>query len=107
MHSVKESVIRSFVRDNYPNARLVSWDDPDSELEFYTAEQLREVDHDWFPLCCHKDEESQKVVYGGRSRVVHTYTEGETGAGKTSRFAMQAIRALSCLKGKPSFLIVD
>ena len=53
MHSVKESVIRSFVRDNYPNARLVSWDDPDSELEFYTAEQLREVDHDWFPLCCH------------------------------------------------------
>ena len=107
MRSIKESVIQSFIQDNYPNARLVSWDDPDSDLEFYTADQLREVNKDWFPLCCHKKKENQQVVYGGRSGVVHTYTEGETGAGKTSRFAMQSIRALSCLKNKPSFLIVD
>ena len=107
MHSIKESVIQSFIHENYPTARLVSWDDADSDLVFYNADQLREVDHDWFPLCCQKREESGQVIYGGRSGVVHTYTEGETGAGKTTRFAMQSIRALSCLKNKPSFLIVD
>ena len=47
------------------------------------------------------------VLYGGRSRIVHTYTGGETGAGKTTRFALQSIRALSSLKGKPSFLVMD
>ena len=107
MQSVKESVIQSFIQENYPNAKLISWDDPESRLQFYTADQLQEVEVDWFPLCCRKEEESQQVLYGGRSGIIHTYTEGETGAGKTSRFAMQTIRALSCLKNKPSFLVVD
>ena len=107
MHSVKSSVIRSYIQANCPNARLVSWNDPDSGLEFYTAQELQSVDKDWFPLCCYKDEATQNIVYGGHHNVVHTYTEGETGAGKTSRFAMQSIRALSCLQKKPSFVIVD
>jgi hypothetical protein len=107
MHSIKASVIQSYIRDNCPNATLVSWNDPDCDLEFYTAEQLQTVSKDWFPLCCYRSEDSQQVVYGGRNNVVHTYTEGETGAGKTSRFAMQSIRALSCLQDKPSFVIVD
>jgi hypothetical protein len=107
MHSIKDAVTQSFIRENHPAARLVSWDDPDSGLKFYTAEQLQTLQADWFPLCCYQDATSKKVVYGGRSGIVHTYTEGETGAGKTSRFAMQSIRALSCLQEKPSFVVVD
>lgn len=38
---------------------------------------------------------------------MHTYTVGETGAGKTTRFVMQSIRALSSMPERPSFLITD
>lgn len=107
MAALREQVLRAHISAHYPDARIVSWDDPDSALTFYTADQLQELDADWFPLCARLDQETGKVVYGGRSRVVHTYTGGETGAGKTSRFAMQSIRALSSTKGKPSFLVMD
>lgn len=107
MSTLREQLLRNHIADYYPNARIVSWDDPDSDLVFYTADQLREVDEDWFPLSAHLDPNTGKVVYGGRKRIIHTYTGGETGAGKTTRFAMQSIRALSSMKGKPSFLVMD
>lgn len=107
MRSVKDSVVQNYIQEHCPNSTVVSWNEPNCDLTFYTAEQLHNIGEDWFPLCCYQDATSQKVVYGGRGNVVHTYTEGETGAGKTSRFAMQSIRALSCLKEKPSFVVVD
>ena len=107
MATLREQLLRTHISANYPNSRIVSWDDPDSALSFYTAEQLQALDADWFPLCARLDLETGKVVYGGRNHIVHTYTGGETGAGKTSRFAMQSIRALSSMKGKPSFLVMD
>lgn len=107
MSTLREQLLRAQISSNYPNARIVSWDDPDSGLSFYTADALQELEDDWFPLCARLDEQTGKVVYGGRSRIVHTYTGGETGAGKTTRFAMQSIRALSSTKGKPSFLVMD
>lgn len=107
MDTLKERVISAYTRENYPNAKIEKWDDPDSSLQFYTARELEAVEGDWFPLCCYRDPATGETVYGGRKGVVHTYTEGETGAGKTSRFAMQSIRALSATKGKPSFVVVD
>lgn len=107
MTTLREQVLRAHIADHYPDARIVSWDSPDSGLSFYTAEELQELDGDWFPLCAQLDPDTGKIRYGGRSRIVHTYTGGETGAGKTSRFAMQSIRALSSTKGKPSFLVMD
>ncbi len=107
MPTLKDQTLNAYIDQHYPNARIVNWDDPDSGLSFYTADQLAQVQEDWFPLCARLDPQTQKVVYGGRGRIVHTYTEGETGAGKTTRYAMQSIRALSCTRGKPSFLVVD
>lgn len=107
MGTLKDQIISSHISQNYPNARIVNWDDPDSGLIFYTADDLQDVDRDWFPLCANLDPDTGKVVYGGRDRIVHTYTGGETGSGKTTRFAMQSIRALSSMKSKPSFLVVD
>lgn len=107
MSYLRDRLIGEHVQTNYPNARIVNFDDKDSGLLFYTADELKEVDADWFPLCCYKDPQTEKAVYGGRDKVFHTYTEGETGSGKTTRFVMQSIRALSSLKDKPSFVIVD
>jgi len=107
MSYLRDRLISEHIKNNYPNASIVNYNDEKSGLEFYTADELASVDKDWFPLCCYKDPETEKVVYGGRSKVFHTYTEGETGAGKTTRFVMQSIRALSSLKDKPSFVIVD
>ncbi len=107
MSDLRDQIIREHIDNNYPNGRIVSFDDADSGLRFHTVDELQEMDEDWFPLSCFLDKESGKVVYGGRSNVVHTYTEGETGAGKTTRFVMQAIRALSSMKVKPSFVLVD
>ena len=106
METIRNQVINQCIADRYPNAQLVHWDEPGSGLTFYTETQLAQLRQDWFPLYCRRDPE-KGLVYGGRSGVVHTYTEGETGCGKTTRFAMQSIRALSCLPSKPSFLIVD
>lgn len=107
MSTLREEIIRQHIQNNYPNAKIANYTDADSGLHFYTAEELQNVDEDWFPLCCYQDSVRAKTVYGGRDHVVHTYTEGETGAGKTTRFVMQSILALSAMKTKPSFVIVD
>ena len=106
MNTYREQKINGYIDENYPNAKIVNYLDDDSDLVYYSDEELPLIDGDWFPLCCYRDEKG-KLVYGGREKIVHTYTEGETGAGKTTRFVMQSIRALSSTKGKPSFVIVD
>ena len=107
MSGYREKRIEEYINDNYPNAKIVNYDDDDSNLVFYDDDELTKLDGDWFPLCCYRNEKTGKLLYGGRDKIVHTYTEGETGAGKTTRFVMQSIRALSSTKGKPSFVIVD
>lgn len=106
MNTYREQKINDYIDENYPNAKIVNYLDDDSDLVYYSDEGLPLIDGDWFPLCCYRDKKG-KLVYGGREKIVHTYTEGETGAGKTTRFVMQSIRALSSTKGKPSFVIVD
>lgn len=106
MNTYREQKINDYIDENYPNAKIVNYLDDDSDLVYYSDEELSSIDGDWFPLCCYRDEKG-KLVYGGREKIVHTYTEGETGAGKTTRFVMQSIRALSSTRGKPSFVIVD
>ena len=107
MSVLRDRVIEEHINKNYPNSKIVNYDEVDSDLVFYSSEALQMVEEDWFPLCCYKDKVTGKAMYGGRKRVFHTYTEGETGAGKTTRFVMQSILALSSLKIKPSFVIVD
>lgn len=107
MSTLRDQIIEQHIEDNYPNAKIVKYTDVDSGLHFYTADELQSLDEDWFPLCCYKDPTHGTTVYGGRDHVIHTYTEGETGAGKTTRFVMQSILALSSMKVKPSFLIAD
>lgn len=107
MTTLRQEAIRRYIADNYPNSQIVAYDDADSGLTFYTEEALADLRTDWFPLSCHKDADTGRMVFGGRSNVAHTYTEGETGAGKTTRFVMQSIRALSDMASKPSFLVVD
>lgn len=107
MSILRERIIDEHIKKNYPNAQLLNYNDPDCDFVFYSAEELQSVESDWFPLCCYKDSESGRAMYGGRKKVFHTYTEGETGAGKTTRFVMQSILALSSMKVKPSFVIVD
>lgn len=106
MSALRDRAIQEHINNNYPNSKILNYNDPDSDLMFCGADELQNIDYDWFPLCCFKDENG-KTVYGGRKGVVHTYIEGETGAGKTTRFVMQSIYALSSLKDKPSFVIVD
>lgn len=106
MSALRDRAIQEHINNNYPNSKLLNYNDPDSDLMFCSAKELQNIDYDWFPLCCFKDENG-KTIYGGRKGVVHTYIEGETGAGKTTRFVMQSIYALSSLKEKPSFVIVD
>lgn len=106
MNTYREQKINGYIDENYPNAKIVNYLDDDSDLVYYSDEELPSIDGDWFPLCCYRNEKG-KLIYGGREKIVHTYTEGETGAGKTTRFVMQSIRALSSTKGKPSFVIVD
>ncbi len=107
MSVLRDRIIDDHIAKHYPNAKVVRYDSPESRLEFYTAGQLQELEKDWFPLCCYIDPNTGEAVYGGRNKIVHTYTEGETGAGKTTRFVMQSIRALSSMKKKPSFVLVD
>ena len=107
MQTLREQIIQTYISENLPNSRIVTHRQPDSGLTFFTEQQLHDVDADWFPLSCQIDPNTGKLLFGGRSKVTHTYTEGETGAGKTTRFAIQSIRALSSMKPKPSFIIVD
>ncbi|MBR2460393.1 MAG: type IV secretory system conjugative DNA transfer family protein [Clostridia bacterium] len=103
---LRSMVMQEHVEDNMPNAKMVDYRDPESDMKFYSTEQLKEVSGDWFPLSCHINEEGE-AIYGGRSGVIHTYVQGDTGSGKTTRLCMQAIRALACTKDKPSLLITD
>lgn len=103
----RKQVIDGFIEDNCPNAKLVSYRDQESQLKYYTAEELEGVTGDWFPLCAYRDEKSGELIYGGRSGIYHTYVIGETGIGKTTRFCIQSIKALSSLKERPSMLITD
>ena len=103
MDKLRELVVNRHIQEHHPNAQLETWDSPNCQLEFYTAKELQNVSSDCLPLCCHLDPDIRMLRYGGRSRISHTYTVGETGAGKTSRFAMQSIRALSCKAGRPVF----
>ena len=107
MNDLRSAMIRQQIELHYPNACIVSCREADSGLKFYTQQQLQQLQADWFPLSCHLDPETGNLVYGGREDVVHTYTVGETGAGKTTRFVMQSIRALSSMPERPSFLITD
>lgn len=107
MSILRDRVIEEHISKNYPNSQVLNYNDDNSDLVFYSSDELQTVEEDWFPLCCYKDSEKGHAVYGGRKKVFHTYTEGETGAGKTTRFVMQSILALSSLKIKPSFVIVD
>jgi hypothetical protein len=107
MSTLRDRVIQEHIHRNYPNAQIQNYDDPGAGLTFYSAEELQSLSDEWFPLCCYKDDATGKAIYGGRQKVYHTYTEGETGSGKTTRFVMQSILALSSLKNKPSFVIVD
>ena len=99
--------VEAYINEYYPHARLMKHDDPDSDLTFYRMNELAQADRDWFPLCSYKDEETGETVYGGRTDVIHTYMEGETGAGKTTRYVIPAIRALAHTKHKPSFVVAD
>lgn len=107
MNSLRDTIIANHIDAYYPNAQILSYDSKDSGLTYHTADTLMNADGDWFPLCCFRDKDTGKLLYGGRSGILHTYTEGETGSGKTTRFVMQSIRALASMKTKPSFLIVD
>ncbi len=107
MSSLRDRVIEEHIGKNYPSSYVLNYNDENSDFVFYSADELQSVDEDWFPLCCYKDSKDGHVIFGGREKIFHTYTEGETGAGKTTRFVMQAILALSSLKVKPSFVIVD
>ncbi len=107
MSNITERKISEYKNQNYPDAALVSYDEKAAGLSFYTAQELQSVEDDWFPLGCYKDKESGRVVYGGVGGIYHTYIQGQTGAGKTTRLVIQSIHALASLKGKPSFLVSD
>lgn len=102
-----DKAVEAYINEYYPNARLMKHDDPDSDLMFYRMDELAQADRDWFPLCSYKDEETGETVYGGRTDVIHTYMEGETGAGKTTRYVIPTIRALAHTGNKPSFVVAD
>ena len=107
MSKLSKKLLDEQIKRYYPNSVLVEYDSPESDLTFYKASELKRVGRKWFPLSCHIDKETGELIYGGREDVVHTYTEGETGAGKTTRFVMQSIYALASTEQKPSFVIVD
>ena len=106
MNTCRGQKIKEYISQNCPNAKIVGYRDPDSGLAYYNDTELCELDGDWFPLGCYRDKDG-RLVYGGSGKLIHTYMVGETGAGKTTRFAMQCIRALSMTKGKPSFVVTD
>lgn len=97
MNTYREQKISDYIDENYPNAKIVNYLNDDSDLVYYSDEELSSIDGDWFPLCCYRNEKG-KLVYGGREKIVHTYTEGETGAGKTTRFVMQSIVPFPALR---------
>ena len=108
MNTLRKNVIDDHSLTYYNNCKLVSFEDKEnSGLEFYNLNELQNIDKDWFPLCCYIDKDTKELVYGGKSKVVHTYVEGETGCGKTTKICIQSINALSHMKNQPSFIVID
>lgn len=107
MCAYRQRKIDEYIKEYYPNAVIDEYDDPGVDLIFFDDESISDAERGWYPLCCYRDPYSGHLMYGGRKNVHHTYIEGETGAGKTTRLVMQSIRALSMTSHKPSFLITD
>lgn len=105
MDTLKEKVLSEHIDNGYPNGKLTDYKDAESGLKYYSTDELCEVDADWFPLSCYK--ENGRLLYGGAERIYHTVTVGSTGAGKTTRFCIQAIHALTSMKNKPSIIALD
>ena len=106
MNGLREQLINNYKEEYYNNAKIDHYK-KSSVLKFYNLDELSKLDKDWFPLCCYIEKDTNKIIYGGRDNVIHTYTEGETGSGKTTRIVIQSINALSNLKNQPSFIVVD
>lgn len=107
MNSLRTNIINE-QRNYYNNCELVNFNDhKNSRLEYYSLNDLQNIDKDWFPLGCVKDKETNKLIYGGKSKIYHTYVEGETGCGKTTRVVIQSLTALSYMKNKASFIVID
>ena len=108
MNSLRRDIIEQYINENFGNPKIIRYDDfNNSDLKYYNLEDLKDLDSNWFPLCAFKDEKTNKLVYGGSEKIVHTYIEGETGCGKTTRILIQSIKALSSMKSKHSILVVD
>ncbi|MBQ9115853.1 MAG: type IV secretory system conjugative DNA transfer family protein [Clostridia bacterium] len=106
MKDLKTRVMEEYISENMPDARLYDYRDAESDMSFYDIEELSRVSGDWFPLSCHLSPEG-RAIYGGRSGVVHTYVQGDTGSGKTTRVCVQELRALAATADKPSFVVTD
>lgn len=96
--TLRDRVIGEHISKYYPNSYVLNYNDENSDLSFYSAAELQSVDEDWFPLCCYKDSEDGHVIFGGRKNIFHTYTEGETGAGKTTRLLCRRYSRSPALK---------
>lgn len=108
MNSLRDKIITNHKEEYYDNAKMVSFrDKTQSGLVYYSLDELKDLSGDYYPLCCYRDEVTKKLMYGMSDNIIHTYVEGETGIGKTTRVIMQSIKALSTLKSKPSMVVVD
>ena len=107
MNGLRSNVIESHKEKYLNNSSIDMYNDKDkNRLVFYTLDELRGIKSDWFPLCCYINEDD-RLIFGGNEKVLHTYIEGETGCGKTTRIIMQSLRALATMKNKHSFIVVD
>lgn len=106
MNGLREKIIDNYKAENFNNAEIVKFNEK-NYLNYYKISELNELTSDWFPLSCYIDSKTSELVYGGCGNVFHTYVEGETGSGKTTRLVIQSINALCNLKNKPSFVVVD
>ena len=49
MNTYREQKINGYIDENYPNAKIVNYLDDDSDLVYYSDEELPLIDGDWFP----------------------------------------------------------
>ncbi len=106
MNGLRQQIIDNYRNTNYNNAKIVSYKDPESHLIHYTFKELNKASRDWFPLAAYHNNEGE-LTFAGNENITHTYVQGETGSGKTTRLLMQNVLALSSSESKPSLLIVD
>lgn len=108
MNCLRDTIIKNYKEEYYDNAKVVLYNDfKNTGLKYFTFDELNNISENVFPLCCFKDELNDKLIYGMSNKVTHTYVEGETGAGKTTRIIMQSVNALSNLGKKASMLVLD